>query len=136
MNCVHCNKEINFNYMEPTKTKLRELSECFNCNHFMDLFRRPDRSDCIVVQRFDVHGQPISHYMYGEGGGRRAGFGGDKWTIKYLDGRVVTTTNLWHQGEIPQHLLKYFPINAELVNETVAEMTRRQKEYEAKKNEA
>lgn len=30
------------------------------------------------------------------------GFDGMKYTIKFNDGRVVETTNLWYQGEVPE----------------------------------
>lgn len=116
MICVHCNKEIEFNYLHNEELKARQ--ECFHCNHFMGLLRRPDRSDCLVVHRYDVRDQPIGHYMHGAGGGPHAGFGGDKWTFKLIpSGEILITTNLWHQGTIPDHLLKYFPINAVLVKE-------------------
>lgn len=31
------------------------------------------------------------------------GFGGAKFRIKFNDGQIITTTNLWHQGEIPEN---------------------------------
>lgn len=118
MKCVHCGSEINFAYLN--KADLEKHQECFNCNHFMALLRRPDRSDCLVVKRDDIHGSPTCHYMYCPGGGRHAGFGGDKWLIEMTDGRKFETTNLWHQGHIPEHLLKHFPINAKLTNASLA----------------
>lgn len=30
------------------------------------------------------------------------GFGGRKFVIQFNDGRKITTTNLWNQGEIPE----------------------------------
>lgn len=32
------------------------------------------------------------------------GFGGDKFVIKFNNGKTVTTTNLWHNGTIPKEL--------------------------------
>lgn len=40
------------------------------------------------------------------------GFGGDKFVIRFKDGKEVTTTNLWYQGAIPKHFQKILPDNA------------------------
>lgn len=41
------------------------------------------------------------------------GFSGAKVVITFKDGRVVTTTNLWHQGTIPTEFLDLYPENTE-----------------------
>ena len=41
------------------------------------------------------------------------GFGGDKFTITFNDGKVVITTNLWSQGKIPEDYVNLFPNNAD-----------------------
>jgi len=43
------------------------------------------------------------------------GFGGQTFTIRFFDGRAVTTTNLWAQGPIPEHFRERLPDNAEFV---------------------
>lgn len=43
------------------------------------------------------------------------GFGGSWFTIKFHDGRVVKTNNLWCQGEIEQRFRDRLPDNAEFV---------------------
>jgi hypothetical protein len=40
------------------------------------------------------------------------GFGGDPFEIKFHDGRVVKTTNLWCQGAIPERFRDRLPDNA------------------------
>jgi len=42
-----------------------------------------------------------SHFIIGPEGEKYPGFGGQKFHIKFHDGREVITTNLWHQGKIP-----------------------------------
>jgi hypothetical protein len=43
------------------------------------------------------------------------GFGGEEFTIRFHDGRVVKTTNLWAQGVIPERFRERLPDNAEFV---------------------
>lgn len=45
--------------------------------------------------------------------GSTRGFGGREFIIKFKDGRIVKTTNLWANGSIPHTLLNKFPDNAE-----------------------
>jgi hypothetical protein len=47
----------------------------------------------------------------------RRGFNGRKFTIRFFDGRIVTTTNLWGQGRIPESHRERLPDNAEFVEE-------------------
>ena len=43
---------------------------------------------------------------------RFRGHGGQKFTIKFDDERIVTTTNLWYNGPIPQNFIDKLPDNA------------------------
>jgi hypothetical protein len=46
------------------------------------------------------------------------GFGGHEFHIRFTDGREeaeVETSNLWCQGNIPEHFSKLLPNNAEFV---------------------
>ena len=45
------------------------------------------------------------------------GFHGDRYVIRFLDGRTVTSTNLWCQGTIPLQYREQLPDNAEFVKE-------------------
>lgn len=42
------------------------------------------------------------------------GFGGQRWRIRFLDGRLVYTTSLWHMGEVPAEYKERLPVNATL----------------------
>lgn len=44
---------------------------------------------------------------------RFRGFDGAKFVIRFHDGREVTTTNLWCQGNIPDEFRDLFPNNAD-----------------------
>lgn len=54
------------------------------------------------------------HYIIGDeqAGSFMRGHGGAKWRIKFLDGRELTTTNLWMQGDIPLQYQDILPDNA------------------------
>lgn len=43
------------------------------------------------------------------------GHGGTEFRIRYFDGRVVVTHNLWNQGKIPQKYRQCMPDNAEFL---------------------
>jgi hypothetical protein len=45
------------------------------------------------------------------------GFRGDRYNIKFHDGRTVISTNLWCQGTIPAQFREQLPDNAEFVKE-------------------
>jgi len=72
-----------------------------------------DNSDHVVVNG--------THYTIGpeDSSIRRQwrGFHGDRYVIKFRDGRTVTSTNLWCQGTIPLQYRDELPDNAEFVKE-------------------
>jgi hypothetical protein len=43
------------------------------------------------------------------------GCGGNQFKIKYFSGEEIVTTNLWHQGEIPEELKEILKDNAEWI---------------------
>ncbi len=43
------------------------------------------------------------------------GYGGQQFTIKKDDGKIIETNNLWYQGEIPEELKEQLPNNAEFM---------------------
>lgn len=59
-----------------------------------------------------------AHYRIGpEDAQGFRGFGGAAWIVRFYDGRVVRTTNLWHQGEIPPAWRGLLPDNATLTSD-------------------
>lgn len=55
-------------------------------------------------------------YWIGESTDYPKGFGGRRWRITFLDGRIVECDSLWHQGEIPAEWRERLPDNAALRN--------------------
>lgn len=53
------------------------------------------------------------HYQIGVEGSAFPGFSGRRFVILFRDGTKIVTTNLWHQGEIPERFRGELPDNAE-----------------------
>lgn len=70
----------------------------------LDDAREPDRVAII---------DGTHYYIDDEDDSRFRGFDGAKFVIKFHDGREVTTTNLWCQGDIPDEFRDLFPNNAD-----------------------
>jgi hypothetical protein len=75
------------------------------------------------IEKYNMRTEPDvvridgKHYIIGEEDSRAMrGFDGRESKIKFFDGREVTTTNLWHQGEIPSAAEPWLPNNAEFVD--------------------
>ena len=55
------------------------------------------------------------HYVIGDENSPFKGFDGRKFKITYLDGSEVHTSNLWHQGIIPEEFRSLFTNNVSSV---------------------
>src|ERR1044072_3747368 len=60
------------------------------------------------------------HYTPGDNNGRNIpnhckGYGGWKHTIRFFDGQILETDDLWHQGKIPPVMREWLPNNAEFI---------------------
>ncbi len=80
---------------------------CFDCSFWLEKIKMSPEDE---AGRVIVNGQ---HYRIGnDAAGPFRGFGGRKFTVLFQDGRIVETTNLWCQGEIPERFRKMLPDNA------------------------
>jgi len=106
MKCIICKKEI-----EESRYSNKDLcsSECHNIDFWNDYVLRANEKK---IARIDG-----SHYVISPDNPNAAfkGFGGREFTIKFNDGRIVTTRNLWHQGTIPEDFKNRLPDNAVFV---------------------
>lgn len=111
IDCGECGKPVWLSWLKPCEDELIARRECFDCNHWLGFVRM---GGGLVIAR-DGH---RSHYQVGTGGGepRFRGFGGAKHRIRLADGRVIETTDLWHQGRIPERFWDRLPVNAEFVS--------------------
>jgi hypothetical protein len=111
--CRECRKPFEANYLEPTKSKMIALQVCFTCLFWLE---KTDLAKDPRVVRIDGH-----HYIIGPEAPTLSpasrGMNGLRFRITFLDGRSVTTTNLWHQGIIPGRFRTALPDNASALEE-------------------
>jgi len=109
MICVICKKEV-----EKSKYSGKVLcsSECFTTNFWNE--------KVTIAERDDVARINGGHYTVCKENSNShfKGFGGAKFIIKFNNGRIVTTRNLWYQGIIPKEFRKRLPDNAMFIIET------------------
>lgn len=109
--CQICGVTQQATYSEPTKSNMVERQLCFHCLFWTELLEA-DRTDMFVAEGHHYHIGPEEGG--GPGGIRARGYGGRKHFVQFKDGRRVTTTNLWHQGEVPKRFRDKFPDDATL----------------------
>ena len=106
MNCVICNKEIEeSSYIH----KLLCGGNCFYIDFWNDKVKIKNDENTVRING--------KHYHTGNENSRSPfrGFGGDKCVIRFFDGREVVSTNLWHNGTIPESHRELLPDNAEFI---------------------
>ena len=108
MKCVICKKEIE---KSSFSNDILCSTECFH-THLWDERVAAGYNPNIV--RIDG----VQYYIGKENiKSSSRGFGGTKFIIKFNDGREVTTTNLWHNGKIPESHKRLLPDNAKFIKE-------------------
>jgi hypothetical protein len=115
--CVECGEEIktesvDWRFAESMIAK----TVCQRCSFWLDHFEHRDKFS-VIIEEDDGRRR---HYRVGREPKSATpsfckGFGGQRFKIKFLDGRLIETTNLWHQGVIPKRFYDRFPINAEFI---------------------
>jgi hypothetical protein len=85
---------------------------CLSCSIWTRIKKAYDRGRKVVIDGRVYHvsnENDPSHFR---------GFGGRKFKIEMIEtGRIIDTTNLWHNGTIPDRFRKGMPDNAKFVNE-------------------
>lgn len=114
-------------YLDDDSVRRRSVGICASCDHWIELWQ--SRGNDNIVR---VDGQ---HYMYGnhlqdaritqdttlemlaKSMPKKSGLGmgGSPIIIRFNDGRVVITNDLWHQGQIPTQFKNVMHDNAEMV---------------------
>ena len=77
---------------------------CFDCSFWL---KKICMSEDSKKRQVIVDGV---HYMLSDSSIR--GYCGAKFTIKFFDGRIIETDNLWHQGRIDEMFRYYLADNA------------------------
>lgn len=107
--CSECGRVFSCNFCEPIKSEMEANGICHSCHFWRGYVATKHMKNHAIIGG--------CHYVIGNekepGETKWRGFGGRKSTILFNDGREVVTTNLWFQGEIPEHFLERLPNNAE-----------------------
>lgn len=113
--CRVCGKEItNKKWCIPICS-----NECFTKDFWnQKVARKKDKNQVVINGRV--------YYIADENALGDRGFDGAVHYIKFFDGRIVRTTNLWANGEMPEEYKKKLPDNAEWTT---------QEEYDKHENE-
>lgn len=113
LTCEHCGGREEGRYMKECRDEMARNRACFNCNFWLEKVRWRESGDPTAVVTKDYR-----HYRIGVESGTPAfrGFGGHKFTVRFHDGREVETTNLWHQGTVPERFRHRLTPNAELTS--------------------
>lgn len=113
--CGECGEWSEFCFHHTTTRRLWEQQVCFNCDFWLEKVRwvtDPPAKYAGRVAR--VNGR---HWVVGAratGDKSHMGCGGREVTVRFDDGRVVSTNNLWGQGDIPEGFRARLPDNATL----------------------
>lgn len=104
--CVECGRAGDAHFYV-NAANLRARRVCFTCGHWQDL-----AAEAALPTSVRVGG---IHYQVGPGTSQPRGFAGQRFEIRFADGREVVTTDLWHQGQIPARFRARLPDNAVFV---------------------
>lgn len=108
MNCVICGKEI-----EKSQFSNAVLcsSECFNKHFWREIIAEKDEH-IIINGSCYCDGGNVEH----PGRYQFLGHAGQRFWIRFFDGKEITTNNLWYQGKIPDEFRDELPDTAEFFN--------------------
>lgn len=100
MKCIICGKEFDYKTYDINVCS----TQCFDANYWLDRVKNKDSKTQVVyegvVYQIDREDQSEKGYY------------GQKFEIEFLDGSKVLTTNLWHNGTIPEAFKELLPNNA------------------------
>ena len=106
MKCPTCGEELG-KFVSDEKS-MKEHGECFECSLWRERLSLVGKSNTAIIDG--------TLYTIGPEDNTPSecrGFGGDKFVIRFKDGRTVTTTNLWCGGDISEYWKPKFPNNAD-----------------------
>lgn len=109
--CVMCGLKFNFDkFWDRGNNWHPDNNLCRTCQFWFEKFKMVDNPEVVRINR--------EHYIIGSKDSDVKGMAGSSYKIKFNDGRVVATDNLWHQGHIPIAWQKYLKDNAKFIKET------------------
>ncbi len=105
MQCEICGKEIaESSYMNAVLCS----SKCFERHYWQQIIAEKDKHIIIHGCCYCDGGNVEQPSRYGF-----LGFSGRRFWIRFFDGQMLSTNNLWMQGDIPSEYRSALPDNAE-----------------------
>jgi hypothetical protein len=104
-NCELCGEKEQGSY-HPDIGKL-----CFSCWFWTEKIKDKNKPQTVIAKG-EMYWIGNEQYT-----GSFRGFDGRKFIIEFNDGDIVTTTNLWFNGKIPERFREELKDNAKFINE-------------------
>jgi hypothetical protein len=107
--CKECGMLEELHWDTKTNEKMNRLSLCFHCNFWQEYVEQKDNPR--------YHRIKGTHYVVSpetNGPDNWKGYSGRKFIIKRGE-EIITTTNLWCQGTIPDHFKDRLPDTSEFL---------------------
>lgn len=105
MECVICGKTIEKSLFS---NKPLCSSTCYHINYWNEIIEEKDEHIIIDGVCYYDDGEVNNPTKYAF-----LGHSGRRFWIRFLDGRTITTNNLWYNGKIPDEFRDQLPDNAE-----------------------
>lgn len=80
---------------------------CYSTDYWLDRVKRKDCREQLVINHIV--------YQIGNETDTFKGYDGARWYILYNNGVLRTTTNLWHNGTLPEAMWELLPDNAKFI---------------------
>ena len=108
--CRECGQSDRANYTDPPRGRMLADQLCFKCLYWIEIIEGLSRPDIAIAggRYYVIH--PMSSQP-----GRQRGFGGDLFTFRFADGRLVTSNDVWNGSPVPEHFRSRLPDNAAIV---------------------
>lgn len=105
--CRECRKPLTFHWGEKVEKQMRAAELCYACLDWTEM--AAEKGPHVVYAdgiRYKIApDQPKGYQGF-------LGHGGAEFRIRFHDGRVVVSHNLWTQGHVPDHFKARLPDNA------------------------
>jgi len=84
---------------------------CFNCSFWTGIKEEYDKGHKLVI---DGNAYQVGEELPDHSPAFR-GFAGRRFTIRQNGGKIIKTSNLWHNGKIPDRFREQMPDNAKFI---------------------
>ena len=107
--CTKCKEEETFNFAGEEAEIIKRDKVCFGCAYWTLKVELKDDQSSVRIDG-------VQYFIGSEINKAFSGFGGHEFNIRFFDGRLVKTNNLWHNGTIPAQFRTKLTDNAEFLD--------------------